>query len=55
MPKDPATYLYDYNRCDGETALQETLRIINSCGYALVGVTQYEHTYTIFFRRPIDG
>ena len=55
MLSNDRLFLYDYKRCDGEKALQEALHIINATGYVLVSVTQYEHTYTIFFRRPVNG
>ncbi len=55
MQSNGEQFLYDYQRCNGETALQEVFRIINTSGYILVSVTQYEHTYTVFFRRPVNG
>lgn len=55
MLSNVGLFLYDYKRCDGETALQEVLHIINTSGYTVVSVTQYEHTYTVFFRRPVNG
>lgn len=47
--------LYDYTVCDGELALQQAIERINRGGYSLVSVTQYEHVYTVFFRRPVCG
>lgn len=55
MLSDEGLFLHDYKRCVGEIALQEVIHIINTSGYTLVSVTQYEHTYTVFFRRPVDG
>lgn len=48
-------FLCDYARCDGEKELQKIIDRINTQGYTLVSVTQYEHTYTVFFRRPVYG
>ena len=45
------TYVYDYVRADGDQELQRVLSRINALGYTLVSVSQYEHTYTVFFRR----
>ena len=47
--------MYDYTRADGEAQLQKVLTTINDYGYTLIAVSQYEHTYTIFFRRPADA
>lgn len=55
MSKDPVMCLFDYERCDGEDALQKIIQRINASGYSLVCVSQYEHTYTVFFRRPVNG
>lgn len=46
---------YDFERCDGNEALKTVISIINHSGYELVSVTQHEHIYTVFFRRPADG
>lgn len=46
---------YDYEICNGEKALQAALHLINTNGYTLVSVAQYEHTYTVFFRRSLHG
>ena len=47
-------YVYDYVRCDGDQDLQRALGRINTLGFTLVSVSQYEHTYTVFFRRCAD-
>ena len=47
--------IYDFSICDGVDALKTVISIINAAGYELVSVTQHEHTYTVFFRRPDDG
>lgn len=47
--------MYDYTRADGDAELQKVLTTINDYGYTLITVSQYEHTYTIFFRRPANG
>ena len=47
--------MYDYIRADGEAQWQRILVTINEQGYTLISVSQHEHTYTIFFRRPADG
>ena len=45
----------DYHVADGDIQLRRILATINNQGYELISVSQYEHTYTIFFRRPADG
>lgn len=50
-----AKFLYDYALCDGVATLQAVIQCINVSGYSLVCVSQYEHTYTVFFRRPVNG
>jgi hypothetical protein len=47
--------IYDFVHCDGDAALQDVIGTINQNGYELISVTQQEHTYTVFFRRPADG
>lgn len=47
--------MYDYAYADGDAQLQNILMTINEQGYSLISVSQYEHTYTIFFRRPADA
>lgn len=47
--------MYDYTRADGDAQLQRILMTINEQGHTLVAVSQYEHAYTVFFRRPADG
>ena len=47
--------IYDFIHCVGADALRNTICTINRSGYELVSVTQHEHTYTVFFRRPVDG
>ncbi len=44
--------VYDFSICDGVDALKTVISIINAGRYELVSVTQHEHTYTVFFRRP---
>lgn len=55
MDSLPQYSLYDYAVCDGEKALRQVIEHINTKKYTLVSVTQYEHTYTVFFRRPVYG
>lgn len=55
MSEHLAACLFDYERCDGEASLQKIIQRINAAGYSLVCVSQYEHTYTVFFRRPVNG
>lgn len=43
--------IYDFELCVGVDELKETIREINQRGYSLIGVTQHEETYTVFFRR----
>lgn len=50
-----ARCLYDYVRCDGDAELQKAIAEINANGYSLISVSQYEHTYTVFFRRCINA
>lgn len=47
--------VYDYEMCDGEGELRQIIEHINTHGYTLISVTQHEHTYTVFFRRPACG
>lgn len=44
--------LYDFELCVGLVELKQTISEINCNGYTMVGVTQHENTYTVFFRRP---
>ena len=57
--KEPAVLLgrllYDFALCDGIAELQRVIGEINEHGYRLVSVSQYEHTYTVFFRRYVDA
>lgn len=55
MEPQTNTIRYDYEMCDGEMALKSVLWQINLCGYDLIAVTQYKRTYTVFFRRPLNG
>ena len=55
MDKGSVCFLYDYDRCTGETGLQAVLIKINNLGYDLISVTQYKNTYTVFFRRSVNG
>ena len=48
-------FLYDFALCDGTAELQRVIEDINENGYQLVSVSQYEHTYTVFFRRYVDA
>lgn len=43
-------YVYDYARADGDYQLQQILETLRQEGYTLICVSQYEHTYTVFFR-----
>lgn len=54
MEKNPK-FLCDYERCDGEVALRKMIQQINNSGYTLISVAQREDTYTVFFRRPVNG
>ena len=47
--------LYDFEVCDGEAELRQIIEHINTHDYTLISVTQHEHTYTVFFRRPACG
>lgn len=47
--------IYDFTQCDGIKALAAVIDIINRSGYTLVSVTQFGHTYTVFFQRAADG
>ena len=47
--------IYDFEICDGFYQLKALIATINEKGYTLVSVTQQEHVYTVFFRRPVDG
>lgn len=55
MMNSPGEFLCDYDQCNGEVALREMIQTINSSGYALISVAQREDTYTVFFRRPVNG
>ena len=48
-------YVYDYEVCDGGEALKQIIAHINTHSYDHISVTQHEHTYTVFFRRPACG
>lgn len=48
-------YVYDYARADGDVELQVVLTTINQKEYELTCVSQHEHSYTVFFRRPADA
>jgi len=45
----------DFIYCPGTGDLEKVLRTIDKHGYQLLTVTQHEHVYTVFYRRPIDG
>lgn len=47
--------IYDIEICVGVEELKRVIRVINSCGWAIVGLTQNEEVYTVLFRRPADG
>lgn len=48
-------YIYDFLYADGREALKAVIGILNAASYELVSVAQYEHTYTVFFRRRADA
>ena len=55
MESNATGFLCDYEQCEGEVALRKTIQQINTSGYTLISVSQREDTYTVFFRRPVDG
>lgn len=59
MPRDEVIIvrpgLYDIEICVGVEELKKALRIINSCGWPIVTMTQNEEVYTVLFRRPANG
>ena len=48
-------YIYDFQVCEGRPELLRTMDYINRHGYDLISVTQYQETYTVFFRRRACG
>ena len=48
-------YVYDFQLCTGRAELVRTMDYINRHGYDLISVTQYQETYTVFFRRRACG
>lgn len=49
------TWLYDFHYCLGQDALAKTMATINQNGFELIAVTQYQYSYTVFFRRRTCG
>lgn len=47
--------IYDIEICVGVEELKRIIRIINSSGWIIAGLTQFEEVYTVLFRRPADG
>lgn len=47
--------LYDYTYCECGVEVAKTLAAINDMGGKLIGVTQQDGLWTIFFWRPADG
>lgn len=49
-------YIYDFQVCEGRAGAAADEGIyINRHGYDLISVTQYQETYTVFFRRRACG
>ena len=44
--------IYDIENCVGVEELKRTIHIINSSGWSIVSMTQFEEVYTVLFRRP---
>lgn len=44
---------YDYQLCPDYDSLSACLKELSCLGYPLLAVSQWEMTYTIFFRRPL--
>lgn len=44
--------IYDIEICVGVEELKRVIRIINSSGWMIAGLTQNEEVYTVLFRRP---
>ena len=45
----------DFELCVGGQELKETIALINNAGYHFIAATQEGDTYTVFFRRPMNG
>lgn len=47
--------VYDFLFADGIEALKAAIEMLNTSGSELISVSQYEHTYTVFFRKQLYG
>ena len=47
--------VYDFLFADGIEALKTAIKMINASGNELISVSQYEHTYTVFFKKQLYG
>lgn len=49
-------FVYDYEKCANDAALQKVMNYINHHGYDVISVTQdSSNVYTVFFRRRACG
>ena len=48
-------FVYDFEFCGTVAELKETVNYINEQRFILVSVTQSDDTYTVFFRRMLNG
>lgn len=48
-------WVIDFEFCVGREELKQTIVEINRMDYVFAGATQDGDTYTVFFRRPVNG
>ena len=54
-PLASVRFVYDFECCCSVSELKETVKYINEQRFVLISVTQYDHVYTVFFRRMLNG
>lgn len=54
-PLAAVRFVYDFEFCGTVAELKETVNYINEQRFVLISVTQYDDTYTVFFRRMLHG
>lgn len=48
-------WVTDFQSCVGEASLKAVLSGVDRLGYHLISVCQHGDTYTVFFKRPVNG